>query len=69
VLDGRGRLEAIGQGLPVAAGYGAGDTDLLRPLAARLRFLVLSEPMRWRGQLDGAWWAWNQMRSSGQRGA
>ena len=53
-----GAWEAIGQGLPVAAGYGAGDTDLLRPLAARLRFLVLSEPMRWRGQLDGAWWAW-----------
>ena len=27
-----------------------GDATVLRPLAARLRFLVLSEPMRWRGQ-------------------
>ena len=53
-----GAWDAIVQGLPVDAGYGAGDTDLLRPLAARLRFLVLSEPMRWRGQPDGAWWAW-----------
>jgi hypothetical protein len=34
----------------------AADAALLRPLAARLRFLVLSEPMRWRGQGDEAWW-------------
>lgn len=34
----------------------AGDAVLLRPLAARLRFLVLSEPMRWRGQAAVAWW-------------
>jgi hypothetical protein len=36
----------------------ASDAALLRPLAARLRFLVLSEPMRWRGRQDDAWWAW-----------
>jgi hypothetical protein len=52
-----GAWDAVTQGLPAEAGYGASDTELLRPLAARLRFLVLSEPMRWRGQ-DGAWWAW-----------
>jgi hypothetical protein len=33
-----------------------GDRDLLVPLAARLRFLALSEPMRWRGQA-GSWWS------------
>jgi hypothetical protein len=35
----------------------AGDAGVLRPLAARNRFLVSSEPMRWRGQDDdGTWW-------------
>jgi hypothetical protein len=34
----------------------AGDAIVLRPLAARLRFLILSEPMRWRGQAAVAWW-------------
>jgi hypothetical protein len=33
-----------------------GGAELLRPLAARLRFLVLSEPSRWRADPDG-WWA------------
>ncbi len=40
------------------AGPAAGDAALLRPLAARLRFLVLSEPMRWQGTPDRAWWGW-----------
>jgi hypothetical protein len=35
----------------------AGDRGLLAPLAARLQFLVFSEPIRWRGQEDRAWWA------------
>jgi hypothetical protein len=34
-----------------------GDRELLAPLAARLRFLVFSEPLRWRGEEDRAWWA------------
>jgi hypothetical protein len=34
-----------------------GDLNLLAPLAARLQFLVFSEPLRWRGQEDRAWWA------------
>jgi hypothetical protein len=45
--------------LAVAPEGGAGpatSTGLLRPLAARLRFLVLSEPMRSRGDSGGAWW-------------
>lgn len=33
-----------------------GDAELLRSVAARTRFLVLSEPMRTRGQPDGASW-------------
>jgi hypothetical protein len=43
-------------GEPPGSGYAAGDLDLLVPLAARLRFLTLSEPMRWRGQA-GSWWS------------
>lgn len=39
-----------------AADINAVDAGLLRPLAARLRFLVLSEPSRWRAEKD-AWWA------------
>ena len=35
----------------------ADDRDLLAPLAARLQFLVFSEPLRWRGQENRAWWA------------
>lgn len=34
-----------------------GDVALLRPVAARMRFLVLSEPMRARGQTDATLWA------------
>ncbi len=37
--------------------FAVGDDELLRPLAARLRFLTLSEPMRWRAQQPRAWWA------------
>jgi hypothetical protein len=33
----------------------ASDQALLLPLAARLRFLVLSEPLRYRGQSDSPW--------------
>lgn len=62
-----GAWDAVTRGLPAEAGYGAGDTELLRPLAARLRFLVLSEPMRWRGQ-DGAWWAWEPDQVFGASG-
>lgn len=47
---------AVRDGLSTADGFAEGDADFLRPLAARLRFLVLSEPMRWRGQQDKAWW-------------
>jgi hypothetical protein len=43
-------------GEPSGSGYVAGDRELLVPLAARLRFLALSEPMRWRGQA-GSWWS------------
>lgn len=39
-----------------APGYAKGDRELLFPLAARLRFLTLIEPMRWRAELDRAWW-------------
>jgi hypothetical protein len=37
--------------------YAAGDAELLRPVAARVRFLVLTEPMRWRGTTAGTCWA------------
>ncbi len=47
---------AVGDGLPASAGFAAGEAELLRPLAARLWFLVGSEPMRARGD-DDAWWA------------
>jgi hypothetical protein len=47
---------AVADDLPAAAGYAAGQAELLKPLAARLRFLVLSEPSRWRADEDG-WWA------------
>jgi len=46
---------ATGQDLPADRGYAVGDAGYLRPAAARLRFLVLSEPMRWRGE-DAATW-------------
>lgn len=36
--------------------YAAGDAALWRPVAARTRFLVLSEPMRWRAAPPGSWW-------------
>jgi hypothetical protein len=62
-----GAWDAVTRGLPAEAGYGAGDTELLRPLAARLRFLALSEPMRWRGQ-EGAWWAWEPDQVFGASG-
>ncbi|HET9975611.1 MAG TPA: hypothetical protein VFQ68_45820 [Streptosporangiaceae bacterium] len=48
---------AVAGGLPAEAGYAAGDDGLLRPLAARLRFLVLSEPSRWRDEKARGWWA------------
>jgi hypothetical protein len=37
--------------------YAVGDAELLRPVAARIRFLVLTEPMRWRGETAGTCWA------------
>jgi hypothetical protein len=48
---------AVTGDLPAGAGYAAGDAELLRPLAARLRFLVLSEPSRWRAETASGWWA------------
>lgn len=45
----------IDAGLPEPE-YGFGDGELLAPLAARLQFLAFSEPLRWRGQQDRAWW-------------
>lgn len=36
-------------------GYAAGDHELLRPLAARLRFLLLAEPMRYRAREGNCW--------------
>ncbi len=44
--------------LPDVVGYATGDADLLLPLAARLRFLVLSEPMRSRAETTDGWWVW-----------
>ena len=46
----------------------AADAALLRPLAARLRFLTLSEPMRWRGEKDAAWWGWGPDQQFGGAG-
>jgi hypothetical protein len=54
---------AVRAGLPAEHGYAEGDAEFLRPLAARLRFLALSEPMRWRGEPDRAWWGWKADRS------
>lgn len=47
---------ALADDLPAEAGYAIGDQELLRPVAARMRFLVLSEAMRFRGQTDGTLW-------------
>ena len=43
------------------------EATRLRPLAARLRFLVLSEPMRWRAQ-PGTWWDYKPDRQMGGSG-
>jgi len=56
---------AVTNELPAAAGYAAGDAGLLLPLAARLRFLVLSEPMRSRGRVTDGWWVWAPDRVPG----
>lgn len=44
------------------------DAALLRPLAARLRFLVLSEPVRWQGEKETAWWGWEPDQQFGGSG-
>ena len=41
--------------LPADLGHAPDDAVLLRPVAARMRFLVLSEPMRWRARPEGPW--------------
>jgi hypothetical protein len=41
--------------LPASGGYAAGDAAFLRPAAARFRFIVLGEPMRWRGKDSTMW--------------
>jgi hypothetical protein len=46
---------ATAEELPASKGYAAGDAAYLRPAAARLRFLILSEPMRWRGKGSVLW--------------
>jgi hypothetical protein len=56
---------AVTDGLAAAAGYAEGDAELLTPLAARLRFLALSEPSRWRGEKAKAWWAGPPDRTPG----
>jgi len=48
--------EVVSGRLPVPV-FALGDADLLLPLAARLQFLAMSEPMRWRAELSRAWWA------------
>jgi hypothetical protein len=45
---------AVTSGTP-GPGFADGDRDLLRPLAARLRFLALSEPLRHRPARAGIW--------------
>lgn len=49
--------EAVTKGEFEDPAYAAGDAELLRPVAARVRFLVLTEPMRWRGETAGSCWA------------
>lgn len=51
-----------------AAHLSSADAEVLRPLAARLRFIVLSEPMRWRGRRDGTWWDWAPDQNLGGSG-
>lgn len=55
----------------------AEDLAAMRPVAARVRFLVLSEPMRWRGwrkrrrgpfRRGDAWWDWAPDRQLGGNG-
>lgn len=48
--------DVLAADLPASAGYAVGDAALLRPVAARMRFLVLSEAMRFRGQSCGTLW-------------
>lgn len=48
--------EAVRGKLPAKAGFAVLDAELLWPLAARLLFLVTSEPMRSRHQGESAWW-------------
>jgi hypothetical protein len=50
-------------------GYTPAEVALLRPLAARVRFLVLSEPMRWRGKAGGTWWGREPDQQFGGSGA
>jgi hypothetical protein len=48
--------------------YAVGDAELLRPIAARIRFLVLTEPMRWRGEIAGTCWARQEDKDYGETG-
>jgi hypothetical protein len=48
--------------------YAVGDAELLRPVAARIRFLVLTEPMRWRGETAGTCWAVPEDKEYGDSG-
>jgi hypothetical protein len=47
---------AVTQDRPGGTRFSAGEATILRPLAARLRFLVLSEPMRGRADPSVTWW-------------
>jgi hypothetical protein len=55
---------AVGGEVPSAPGVGPGDSALLRPVAARTRFLVLSEPMRSRGSGESPWLVDSRMLGS-----
>lgn len=54
---------------PGNGGYMPAEVALLQPLAARVRFLVFSEPMRWRGKPAGTWWGWEPDQQFGGSGA
>jgi hypothetical protein len=60
--------EAAWQCVTTPSGLATADRRLLAPLAARLRFLVLSEPFRHRGDKNDPWLATCQMSQFGPDG-
>jgi len=55
----------ISESPPADTAYTVADTGMLRPLAARLRFLVASEPSRTRGHGTDSWWGGAGLSFSG----